>query len=450
MLLRIFVILLLPHCLLAQTYTAIENINVVDVTQGRIRPLQTVLIRNDKIAAIGRSLSVPAGAKTINGNGRYLLPGLIDMHVHLTWDSDSLMGISVWDQLQYLYLPNGITTIREASTRATEKQTIAAAKDTAHSIPRISASGRVDSLQMSKRGLTAAALTEELIRTEVHSIKIRNGLTMKEIKAVIQTARKHNIPVWGHTYYNDNDYTLAAVEAGVQGVTHVEAIAQTGANKRTDAPPADTADWEQRWMYGTAKWLFTDASATKRLIDRMVAKGVWLEPTLIVEDFIVNDRLLKELPQLTNSQTYKQDREGFPSPKGKDRASYQSAIKQMMQFVKQFHDAGGIIIAGSDGLSFPGFGLHEELRLLVDAGLSPADAIKAATINAAKVLGWQNTIGSIEKGKKADLVLLDGNPLSNIENTKTIAGVMINGRFLSGNKLQAMKKKAIEMVASKN
>jgi imidazolonepropionase-like amidohydrolase len=118
----------------------------------------------------------------------------------------------------------------------------------------------------------------------------------------------------------------------------------------------------------------------------------------------------------------------------------------MKRFVKQFHDEGGVIISVSDGIPFPGFGIHEELRLLVDAGISPADALKSATISAAKVLNWDGIIGNVYPGKRADLVLLDGDPLKDISNRKKIAGVFINGVRLTKHELQSLKKKAVQLL----
>jgi imidazolonepropionase-like amidohydrolase len=441
---KLFFFLFLPSSLAAQQFTAIEHVNVVDVVNGKIISNQTVLIRGNIIEKIGKRIFIPAGAIRIKAHDKYLIPGLIDTHVHLAWDLDSLMTIKTWEQLKYLYLPNGITTIREASTRGLEKQTLAASKDTTLIIPGISVAGRVDAQRLKKAGLTAAALSEQLIKSGVHSIKIRYGLTMDDIRAVTKVAKMYGIPVWGHTYYN-GDYTLQAIEAGVEGVTHVQGIAQLGNNKRTDAPPADSADWNAVAVYGATKWLFIDTIATNKLINKMVVKGVWLEPTLITEDFVVNDKLLSEVPHIKNSKAYKQVREAFAAPKEKYLDNYKASIEKMKHFVKKFHDAGGIVIAGSDGTPFPGFGIHEELRLLVEAGLSPAEALKAATINAAKVLRLQDDLGTVEKGKKADLVLLLGNPLKNVANTKKISGVMIRGKFLAEKDLKEMMKKVIKI-----
>lgn len=430
--------LLFPCYLNAQQYTVIKKVNVVDVVKGSIIPHQTVLIKDSIIESIGKKIPIPAGAKRIKAKGKYLIPGLIDTHVHLAWDLDSLMYIKTSDRLRLLYLLNGITTIREASTRGLENQTIAARDNISYyPLPRISVSGRVDALRIKKAGLTAAELTKHLIQLGVNSIKIRYGLTIDDIESVIGVAKRHSIPVWGHTYHNGKDYTSEAIEAGVNGVTHVQGIPPLGTNKRTDTLPADDMGMG---IYSATNWLFTDSSAIRHLIKKMVEHGVWLEPTLITEDFVVNENLLNKYPLIKRSKAYLQMRQGFPTPKGQDLQQYKAAIIKMKDFVKQFHEAGGVVIAGSDGAPFPGFGIKEELRLLVEAGLSPADALRTATINSAKVLGWEQWLGSIEKGKKADMVLLEGTPLENITNTKKIWGVFVNGNYLSKNDLKKMMK----------
>ncbi len=136
--------LLFSYCLNAQQYTTINKVNVVDVVNGNILSDQTVLIKDSIIEEIGKKISVPAGTKRIKAKGKYLIPGLIDTHVHLAWDLDSLMFIKTLDQLKLLYLLNGITTIREASTRGLENQTIAIRDNiSSFPLPRISVSGRL-------------------------------------------------------------------------------------------------------------------------------------------------------------------------------------------------------------------------------------------------------------------------------------------------------------------
>jgi imidazolonepropionase-like amidohydrolase len=132
---KLIFLLFFPICAIAQQFTAIEKVNVVDVVNGKIVPAQTVLIKDSVIYLIGENIKIPAGARIINAKDQYLIPGLIDTYIHLPWDLDSIMEISTWDQLKYLYLVNGITSVRDASMRGLHKESIAAAKTITAVIP---------------------------------------------------------------------------------------------------------------------------------------------------------------------------------------------------------------------------------------------------------------------------------------------------------------------------
>lgn len=452
-LLTIITLPTLPIAQVSQTVAnhtlVFTNVAVIDCTGAPAKKDMTVVIVVDRISAIGKSgkVKIPASATVINARGKYLIPGLIDTHVHLGWDIDQHFSVTTAQQLSLLYLPNGITSIREASTRGLAQQTIGAREEAKRPevfTPRIYVSGRVDAQRIKQFGLDAGELTRRLIAMGVDSIKIRNGLSLNEIRDVVREARKAGKPVWGHTY-TGIDYTREAVLMGVQGVTHVVGIPPLGSRPRPEPPPNDSSDWQAGWIYGATNWLYTDEKATDSLIRLMVKHKVWLEPTLITEKFVISDEYFRNQPTVKYSiRPYEQIREEFPKPVGEDLRRYTAAFERMKDFVRRFHKAGGLVIAGSDILPNPGFGIHDELRLLVEAGLSPMEALQTATRNAARALGWEATLGTVQIGKQADLVLLDANPLDDIENTKRIYAVITKGRYLSK---EALEKMLVEVAA---
>jgi imidazolonepropionase-like amidohydrolase len=123
---------------------------------------------------------------------------------------------------------------------------------------------------------------------------------------------------------------------------------------------------------------------------------------------------------------------------GRDLQLLRATLERQMAFVKRFHEAGGLVVAGTDNHPAPGFGIHDEMRLLVEAGLPPLAALQAATLNAARVLGWLDRLGTIAPGKLADLALLDANPLEDIRNTRAIHAVILNGRVMERAELDAL------------
>lgn len=190
-------------------------------------------------------------------------------------------------------------------------------------------------------------------------------------------------------------------------------------------------------------WLHSDPLAERALIDTMVARGVWLEPTLITEEWVVaGERFRPAWDERRIPGSYDAIRAGFPTYEGDDLARYRAAYDRMRDFVRRFHQAGGAVIAGTDCLPACGFGLPDELALLVEAGLTPAAALRAGTIDAARALGWETRIGSIEPGKLADLLLLDADPLDDVLNTRRISAVVAGGRYLHSSALEALRSAA--------
>lgn len=457
----LLIIITLPTLYVAQAKQAVQNralvfinITVIDCTGASAKKDMTVVVIGDRITAIGKTgkVKIPTSATTVNARGKYLIPGLIDTHVHLAWDLDQHFSLTTAEQLRLLYLPNGITSIREASTRGLEQRTIEAREEAKRPevfMPQIYVSGRVDAQRIKQSGLTAGELTRRLITQNVDAIKIRYGLSLDDIRDVVREARKAGKPVWGHTYSIGKDYTREAVLMGVQGVTHVVGIPQLGTRSRPERQPDDSSDW-QVWIYGATNWLYTDEKATDSLIRLMVKHKAWLEPTLITEKYVIGDEYFRNQPTVKYSvMPYEKRREGFPKPTGEDLRRYTAAFERMKDFVRRFHKVGGLVIAGTDGIPYPGFGIHDELHLLVEAGLSPMEALQAATRNAARALNWEATLGTVQTGKQADLVLLDANPLEDINNTKSIYAVVTKGRYLSKEALDKMLAD-VEEAAKKN
>ncbi|MDQ4076678.1 MAG: amidohydrolase family protein [Chloroflexota bacterium] len=412
---------------------AFVQVNVVDVERGRVLPEQTVLIAGSRIQAVGPSAKVRVlpGVLVVDGRGKYLIPGLTDTHTHLGWDLDSLRAPESTSRELLLQVANGVTTIREASTRGQEGQQLAARSAPERlgtPMPRIYVSGRIDPQNVVRYGAADARdLTQRLITLGADGIKIRNGLTIADVQAVVEEAHAADRPVFGHTYA----YPREAVQAGIDGVVHVDGLLLLSPNGHPDPAPADSTDWAAQWMYAITGWLHRDRAATDSLLHSMVERGVWLEPTLVVQDWIANPEYYRDHPSSRyRVGTYDEAREGFPTPAGEIAERLRESVAEMGHLIRRFHQLGGTVITGTDGTPLPGFGLHDELQLLVRSGLPPAAALQASTINAARALHWEARIGTIRPGKMADLVLLDANPLEDIRNTQTIRAVVLDGRYL--------------------
>lgn len=414
----------------------IRHVTVIDGTGTAPQSDATVIIREGRVAVIGpsRAVKIPARAHVIEGRGKYLIPGLIDTHMHVA----PSVGTPRFDLLLRLTLANGITGLRDASGIGKERVLVdlrgrsdrgevlapriyVSGSGTPHNVPRYKAAGLSD-------------LIDTLRDVGVDGIKLRN-LTGAQADTVIREARAIGLPTFGHTYGFgvNSDFTLRALAEGATGVMHVAGI---GPAQSQQARRLSSTGWERDWLRQYLQWVDATPADESRLIDALLASGAWLEPTLTADAFVVHDDWYRDRPGnrvITQvwGQSYQQSRDGFPTFAGPDMELARQGFSRMQAFVRRFHEAGGVVVTGSDMLPVPIGGVHEELRLLVDAGLSPMAALQAATRNAAQVLGWKNRTGTIVVGRDADLVLLDGNPLENISNTKRIRSVIRRGRSLN-------------------
>jgi imidazolonepropionase-like amidohydrolase len=209
------------------------------------------------------------------------------------------------------------------------------------------------------------------------------------------------------------------------GEGSLAAIRPLGRNRRTDPPPADTTDWAAAWLYDNADWLSEDRAFTDSLSRAMVKRRVALAPMLASEEIMF----------LGPAGRW---RANYPSPTGTAREGARASIDAMMRFVQRFHEAGGTIIAGTGGHPSGGAAIHDELSALVRAGLTPAEALRAATFDAARALRWEGRIGTVTVGKLADLLILGADPLLDVGNAARIEAIMLDGRFIDGAERQRL------------
>jgi imidazolonepropionase-like amidohydrolase len=448
--------------------TAIIDINVVDVTRGEIHYSQDVVIAGGRIQAItpAGNAQIPAGARRVAGEGRYLMPGLWDMHVHLRSDRKN-PTIRLADEnaaVLDLFLPNGITGIREMGGDLSDnvlewRDEIAAGK---RSGPRILTAGRkIDReppVWPGSLGVKTEAEAREAVRQVKQSgadfVKIYFSEVSPEVlHAVIDEAHKLRLRVTGHmpTSMSIQEF----VETGVDGMEHAQYLpaAEREEYDRFAKERAHRRDtpWVMDAVETTARLLaIEDSKQSEAVYRRMAEKQFWVTPTLTVYEH--------ELEQA--SQDYEQDarkRYIFPSIwaswdaktgarttlRGRALELRKISFKHWQDDTLAAHKAGVPMLLGTDSgtdnaHTIPGWSIHEELEALVKAGLSPAEALRMGTIDAARWRGEDATEGSVEPGKVADLVILRSNPLEAIRHTQEIDAVFKNGTQYSRADLDAM------------
>jgi imidazolonepropionase-like amidohydrolase len=458
--------------------TAITGISVVDVVRGEIHSGQTVIIANGLIEATGPSggVDIPAATVRIPGDGRYLMPGLWAMHVHLRSDrkAPAIRLVEENAALLDLFLPNGIVGIREMGGDLADevvqwREEIRSGRRTG---PRILTAGRkIDNEPPFWSGSLGVKTTDEA-REAVRQVKQSGADFVKAyfndgspevLRAVVDEAHKLNLRLTGHKPFNMSVQEF--VESGMDGMEHAMYLPAADRDeferfirerdRRRNTPFAmDGAE------YGARLLAMEDNKQSELVYRRMAEKQFWVTPTLAViahalesgtRDYESDARKRFIFPGIWATWDPKL---GFRTPpEGRALEIEGIALKRWQEAMLAAHKAGVPMILGTDcgannNHTIPGWSIHEELAELVKAGLSPAEALRMATINAARWRGESATEGSVERGKVADLLILRSNPLAAIRHTQEIDAVFKSGKRYSRSDLDAMLRQVEEKVAA--
>jgi imidazolonepropionase-like amidohydrolase len=415
----------------AQQALAITHVTVIDGRDSTPRRDQTIVIRGTRIVAAGpaSATTTPIGARVIDGRGKFLIPGLWDMHVHTT--------VPTGRELLRLYVANGVTGVRDM---ADEWDTVtiwrrAIASGTLVG-PRIIASGPY--LEggdvpiphiLTRTPAEGIAGVDSLVKLGVDFVKVHGQLTPQTYFAIAKRARERGIPFAGHVSRAVG--SEAASDSGQRSIEHLLGIP-------APCTPAESVALAPRFSVQGALGRCSSQDLAP-LYAKFVRNDTWVTPTFTAQFEVAmwptravpGDSLAHYLPTVLRQYVAQLFPMPDSIPAGADSVGRAMLAKRLGQ-VATMSRAGVRILTGTDAPlrnSPPGFGLHEELALLVRGGMTPFAALRAATFEPARYLGMLDSAGTVEQGKLADLVLLDANPLENIRNTRRIAAVVANGRF---------------------
>ena len=443
----------------------IERVTVIDATDRASQPDVTVVIVGDRIAAIGSSkkTKIPKNAHVVDGAGKFLIPGLWDMHEHGASDFRS-----PWSHL--LFVANGVVGVRDMAGPADAREWRA---QHAADQPRLSVylgspivdgpnPQWADSIVAANEAQGREAVDRQQQRG-ADFIKVYSSLPRDVYFAIAGEARKRGIPFEGHVPGSVS--AAEASDAGQKSIEHLTLVAEGCSREETSIlaeerslnevfrSPAATMEEKlaagKRWFpMEAAKYTTYDERTAQALFARFVRNGTWHCPTLteirgmMDSPLPANDQRLKYLSEEVRSTWAAGHYQRFPPVVQRAMMeSAKTAFEESVKLVGRMNRAGVSILAGTDSMNpqcFPGFGIHDELALLVEAGLSPLAALQAATRNAAQFIGQLDRRGTIEAGKTADLVLLDKDPLADIHNTRSIEAVVLDGKLLPRAELDAM------------
>ena len=425
---------------------AFVNVSVIPMDRERVLTNQTVIVRNGLIAALGdaKRVKVPAGVPKIEGTGRFLIPGLMDMHVHLFSDEDEFPEKLALDEFKIM-LAHGVTTIRLMN--GTPEQLTWREKSARSEIlaPTIYAASPQF---IGKKSSNAYVVTNETeARDSVRKakqagydyLKMTTNLKPEVYEAIVDEAARQNIRVVGHA--DSRSVGLTRALKARQQIEHLDSYLEALLPDHLLAKGSVS----DIYLYKPESWLsldHIDENKIPELARASVQANPFSTPTLTLFKYTFGiGRTEAEINAQPDIRFYNQKTKDFwlgvnkrywASAASPERRAKYVRIRNLL--VKAIHDAGGKIMAGSDTpewLLLYGYTLHRELRTLSEAGLSNYAVLASATRNPAEFFGSLKKTGTIEKGKRADLVLLEANPLENIANTERRAGVMIKGRWIA-------------------
>jgi imidazolonepropionase-like amidohydrolase len=459
--------LLLSACVAPQSAdVAIRGATVVDVAGGLLVPHQTVLIAGNRIVAVGPSdeVGIAPGADVVDAAGRYLIPGLWDLHVHSVRSPEAVAQDGSIDNVEWhfpLFLAHGVTGVRNMND-ATADPTLELTNSVRRRLaegdllgPRLLASGPFidgdpplgEGAVVVRNAAEARAVVDRLADAGADFIKPYENLSREAYFAIMDQARRRGIPVDGHLPFRVTAEEAAA--AGQRTAEHPEVMA---AGCSTDAEavrdrfarmfsddydnlPENEQFLIQFRLY-RAFYDTRDPAACEAAIEAFRRHGVAVLVDVVAYHHIVHaDEILADTTSM-RLVPHAVRRDWEERPAGERFRAFQSILRPIilleLENVRLLHEAGVTLLAGTDAgvaLQVPGLSLHRQLLRLTEAGLTPLEALHAATLNPARVLGLTDSLGTIEAGKLADLMLLDANPLADIRNTQKIRAVIADGRL---------------------
>jgi imidazolonepropionase-like amidohydrolase len=443
---------------------AIIHVTVIDVTGATPKTDSTVIVEGSRISAVGPAAStrVPQGTKVIDGTGKVLIPGLADMHIHLTGAGEP--GGSR-EFIIPLLVANGITTIRDMGGKVEFlKELRAEINSGKRAGPQIFFTGpyldgNPPSFQPSivvQNAAEGTAAVQKLKSEGVDFIKVQSRLLADPYYAIAREAKKQEIRFVGHV--PDSITATAASDAGQASIEHLTGVLldcstreQELRQRQLQAAPLRQEQALARERVWSKDLLDSySSSLAASLAQKFQANQTWQVPTfptlvhlgyVTPETDLGNDPRLKYVPRKVRQFWEQGRREQLDHHNAEDFAERAETIRRTLEIVGKMNAAGVPIMAGTDAAApnvFPGFALHEDLAYLVQAGLTPFQALQAATTKPAEFLHRSAEQGTIETGKRADLVLLDANPLDDIHNAQKIRAVILNGRLFDRADLDAL------------
>jgi imidazolonepropionase-like amidohydrolase len=411
--------------------TVFVGVNVVPMDREAVLENHTVVVRDGRIVSIAPAgdVRIPKDARRIEGKGRWLMPGLTEMHGHVPGPDDR----AYLENVLFLYVANGVTTVRNMAGHPSHlalRTSIAAGAPIAPTLYTASpwlhpgVAGTPEKARQAARDYQAAGY--DLIKI--------GSVSRAAYAAMAQTAQEIGMPFGGHI--PEEVGLVVALEARQKSIDHLDRYVEFLVPQGADTGGLASGFFGSGWVQ------FADERRIPEAVRRTLAAGTWNVPTLSLVEHLASDEAPERMiarPEMRYMPRPVLDQWVLAKRERQAARDFQPAAARRLvglrrQLLHALHRAGAPIALGSDAPQFfnvPGFSIHHELRMMVAAGLTPFEALVTGTRNPARYFGVPGEFGTVAPGQRADLILLEANPLEDVANVERRAGVMLRGRWLA-------------------
>ena len=412
---------------------AFTNVSVVPMDSQRVLADHTVIVTNGRVTAVGPAAAthVPADAVRVDGRGKYLMPGLGEMHGHIP--SPASAPKEFVDDVLFLYVANGVTTVRGMQGAPGQLELREAAKRGDIISPNLYLAGPAFNGNTVRTPNDAAARVLEQKSEGWDLLKVLGGLSADTYRSMANAAKEVGIPFGGHVPADVG--VTGALDLGQATIDHLDGYAEhlNGTTRPVDEP------------------------ALQDLVARTKLANTWIVPTLVVWETLRGPVTLHSrttLPELRYMPRATTEQWSTSLEKRLNGAQFNPVeakqyIDNRLRILSTLHAAGVEILLGSDApqqFNVPGFSIHREMKRMTDAGMSTYDIIKSGTSSVGQHFKSQDNFGIVAIGNRADLILVDANPLEDLENIGRLSGVMVRGRWLPQSEIQTR----LDQIANRN
>ena len=421
----------------SQAPIVFTGVSVIPMDRETVVPNQTVIVENGRITYVGGQRAAPAGATSIDGRGKFLMPGIAEFHAHVPSGGQAVHA----HRTLSLYVLAGVTTARGmlgAPMHLALRDSIAKGQLLG---PRLLTSGPSFNNNTATSPTVAATMVRDQKAAGYDLLKIHPGVPRPAFDSLATVANALRIPFAGHVPLEIG--LDAALTSKYSTIDHLDGIVEAMYSGPQPLTP------QVNGFFGLGIMRQLDQSRFTPIVNRVKASGVAMVPTQILLDNYANDATGDELTSLPEFRywvpqqvaAWRTNKNNLLAQAAAPREQRQEFIALRRRLIKALYDGGVPFLLGSDApqlWNVPGFSAHRELGALVAAGLTPYQALRTGTVDVAKFMGEEGRSGVVRNGARADLMLLDANPLESIANSLRINGVVVNGRWIGPAERQRM------------